>query len=387
VPVDVSERQLRIFRQLWQIVNDRYIYADFNGYDWPGIKPDIEARIKAGLSDEMFYDLMRDLIINLNDDHSTFLSPPEAEAEAREYAGDNSYVGIGIYVEGNTEKRYIYVLRVYAGSPAEAAGVKPHDHILQIDGKPSVNEAGELQDQLMRGVEGTQVTLLVRTPGEQVRTVKVTRAKVSASENVPYQILPTALTGRKRIGYILIPTLFEERMAVRVRDALRALARRGRLDGLIVDMRLNGGGAYPQLSTVLGFFTRGEMGRLEDRDGTINTITVRAERVGNSQTVPLVVLIGPATASYAEVFAGSLQAKGRAKLVGLPSAGNIETLLRHDFEDGSVAWIAQETFKLPDGSGWEGVGLQPDVRVQANWDEFTGNDDPVIAAAVHTLTK
>jgi C-terminal processing protease CtpA/Prc len=98
-------------------------------------------------------------------------------------------------------------------------------------------------------------------------------------------------------------------------------------------------------------------------------------------------LIGPSTESYAEVFAGALQGKGRAQLIGQPSAGNIETLLRHDFEDGSVAWIAQETFRLPDGSGWEGVGLQPDTRIEANWDDFTEANDPAIAAAVKALQR
>ncbi|NJM39963.1 MAG: hypothetical protein HC853_03895 [Anaerolineae bacterium] len=82
-----------------------------------------------------------------------------------------------------------------------------------------------------------------------------------------------------------------------------------------------------------------------------------------------------------------MQGKNRAQLIGQPSAGNIETLLRHDFEDGSVAWIAQETFRLPDGSGWEGVGLQPDTRIEIGWDEYTEENDPVIEAAVKTFIK
>jgi carboxyl-terminal processing protease len=98
------------------------------------------------------------------------------------------------------------------------------------------------------------------------------------------------------------------------------------------------------------------------------------------------VLIGPSTASYAEVFAGILQANGRARLAGQKSEGNIETLRGHDFEDGSEAWIAEETFRLPNGTNWEGKGLAPDIPVDRNWDDYTADNDPVIAAAQQALT-
>ncbi len=389
------EEQLRVFEQLWDAVNDSYVYPDFNGYDWAAARPAIEAQIREGMTAAAFYDLMRELVDNLKDDHSIYLSPDEALDEEQEYAGDQEYVGIGIYVELNRVRGYIYILSVYAASPAEQAGLKPHDHILEIDGEPSVNAEGESQDDLMRGPENTPVTLKVRTPGQPPRTVEIIRRPVVARERIIYRMLPTPVqtttsstpTPPSRIGYMLVPTFFETNMGRRMRDALRALMKQGggRLDGLVVDMRINGGGSYPQLSTALSFFTRGTMGSLVNRAETRQKINIRSQSIGNSQTVPLVVLIGPATASYAEVYAGALQANGRARLAGKPSAGNIETLLRHDFDDGSIAWIAEETFVLPDGTGWEGVGLRPDISVGAAWDEMTDENDPVIAAAVEAL--
>ncbi len=389
IPAETTQRQLRVFRQLWNIINDQYVYPDFNGYDWKNAKTDAEARIKTGTTDEQFYDLMRELIINLNDDHSSFLSPEEAKDEDKAYEGEKEYVGVGVLVDSNKEKKYVYILQVYPGSPAEAAGLRAHDHILSIDGQPAVDAEGRDQDHLMRGLINTTVKLQVRTPGQQPREVTLTRNTVNGSEPVVWRLLPGKDARKRRIGYMLVPTFFEDKIADRMRDALKSLMKAGggKLDGLIVDMRINGGGALPILTSALGFFARGNMGKLIDRAETLYAINVRAEKIGNSQTVPLVVLIGPATESYAEVFSGALQGKGRAKLIGQPSAGNIETLLRHDFEDGSVAWIAQETFRLPDGSGWEGVGLQPDTNIEANWDEFTEETDPAIAAAVKTLSK
>jgi carboxyl-terminal processing protease len=389
IPAETTQRQLRVFRQMWNIVNDHYIYPDFNGFDWKNARTSAEARIKSGIGDEAFYELMRELIFNLNDNHSSFLSPQEAEEENKAYEGQQKYVGIGVVVETNVEKKYIYIIQVYPGSPAEAAGLKPHDHILSVDGQPTVDTEGQEYDHLMRGPINTTVTLQVRTPGQQPREVAIVRDTINNSEPVTWRLLSANLAGKKKIGYMLVPTFFEEKIAERMRDALKGLMKAGggRLDGLIVDMRINGGGSLPILTSALGFFSRGGMGRLEDRDSARYTVNVRAERIGNSQTVPLVILIGPLTESYAEVFAGALQGKGRAQLIGQPSAGNIETLLRHDFEDGSVAWIAQETFRLPDGSGWEGVGLQPDTRIEANWDDFTETNDPAIATAIKALQQ
>ncbi len=383
VAVGNIDRQLRIFRQLWNLVNDHYIYPNFNGVDWFSVRSDTESRIKAGLTDEQFYGLMQDLVRSLNDNHSSFLSPKQAEEEDREYQGTQQYVGIGVILETNRDKNYLYVLQVYADSPAATAGIRPHDHILSIDGKPAIDEDGVRQDRLLEGAPNSQVTLVVRTPANTPRTLTLTRRTVSSQNIVESRIL----AARKRIGYISIPTFFAEDMSQRVRDALKSVMRNGKLDGLVLDLRVNGGGSYPILTTHLGFFSRGLMGRLVDRNGTRTTININPERIGNSQSVPLIILVGPSTASYAEVFAGALQAKGRARLIGRDSAGNIETLRAHSFEDNSLAWLAEETFKLPNGGSWEGMGLQPDVLIDANWDEFTPDNDPVIAAAIEALEK
>lgn len=368
-----------MFQRFWGIVNTRYVYSDFNGVNWPRVRTDTEAKIRSGLSDAQFYDQLSELVDALNDDHSQFLRPEEVQAEDKEYAGEEEYVGVGIRWDSNGDKGYTFVLQTFPGSPAETAGVRAHDHILAVNGEPTFKD-GRPNMGTVRGAEGTQVTLTLRAPGGQPRDVTMTRGKVQSAPRVEFQLVPN--TGAKRIGYILVPTFFENDIANRVRAALRALTKDGNLDGLIVDMRINGGGAYSILSQTLGFFTSGRMGQLVNRNSRPQPLTVVAERVGNSQTVPLAVLIGPSTASYAEVFSGALQAKKRAVLIGSPTAGNIETLRRHDFEDGSAAWIAEETFQLPDGTGWEGKGLTPSVVATTDWDAFTPESDPGIRAAL-----
>jgi carboxyl-terminal processing protease len=379
VTPEITARQLRVFEKLWDIVNTDYIYPDFHGMDWDALRVNTLDKIKGGIDDERFYDLMRHAIDGLNDHHSSYLSPQEAREEQQDYAGAGNYTGIGIISDINPDKRYAYVLQVLPGSPAEQAGIRSHEHILSINGKPSVVDNDDTNMPLLRGPVGTTVTITVSALNGKPRTLVIKRAKLSTSTPVEHH---TIISGTKRIGYVMIPTLFEDSVGDEVRAALDDLMKKGRLDGLIIDMRINGGGAYPVLMRCLGFFTSGAVGSLTNRSGVQKTLIVRTERVGNSQTVPVMVLVGHATASYAEVYAGILRSAGRAKLVGQSTGGNIETLRAHDFEDGSLAWIAEETFQLSDGSNWEGKGLTPDIKVDKAWDEITDESDPAIAAAL-----
>jgi C-terminal processing protease CtpA/Prc len=101
----------------------------------------------------------------------------------------------------------------------------------------------------------------------------------------------------------------------------------------------------------------------------------------------MVVLVDRDTVSFGEIFSGVLQLSGRAEIVGGPSAGNVETLNRFDFDDQSRAWLAAETF-APNGQAagvWEEVGILPDVERRTRWDLFTEETDPALAEAVELL--
>ncbi|GIV83207.1 MAG: peptidase S41 [Candidatus Roseilinea sp.] len=381
VTARATARQQRIFRRLWRIVNERYVYPNFNGFDWQAARAEINRRISAGITDETFYEAMRDLIAGLNDGHSHFLSPDEAREEDAAYKGDGAYTGIGIVSAVNTARGYIYVLTVMPNSPAERAGIQPHDHVLEIDGRPSVNAAGEPQLHLLRGDAKTTVSLRVRTPGQAPRLVTLQRDVVTSTQRIEHRLL-TGDTGDLRIGYLNVPSLFEADVLPRSYEAIRDLMRGGALDGFILDLRTNGGGTYDNLRGLLAIFTSGDVGEFVTRRGATTPMRVRPSPLGNSQQVPLVVLISAETASFAEVLAGALQARRRATLIGQPTAGNVEVLLAHNFEDGSRLWLAEETFRLPDGKTWEGEGLTPDIRIPLGWDEYTAEDDPVLGAAL-----
>jgi C-terminal peptidase prc len=365
---------------MWSTVKDNYLYPDFNGVNWEDIYQEFLPRVQAGLTIQDFYAAMSEMIGRLNDEHSAFLNPQQvAEQEAR-YSGDFHYVGIGVVTMSVPERRRLTIGAVFPGSPAEKAGLRTHDNILQIDGVPIIDEKEDRRS-LLRGPEGSQVTLTVQYPGEQPRQVTITRRAVQGSMPTPHQVLITP--GGKRVGYILLLTFEDENIPNGVRQALKDLSRDGPLDGLIVDVRLNPGGASTIFENTISFFVQGAVGSIVNRQEKI-PVRVKGEDIQGSQGVPLVVLTGQRTSSFGEIFAGVLQDLGRATIVGETTDGNVELLEVYPLQDGSRLWLAHDTYRPlnhPD-LVWEKSGIIPDIKVSSNWDEVTLETDPIVQAAL-----
>ncbi len=379
VPGDMA-RQLAVFQELWDIVNEEYLYTDFNGLDWQAVYGEYRSKIQAGLSDEQFYLAMDEMIYSLGDEHSVFLSPEQAAQEDQDMAGNLDYVGVGILVSSVPERSRAVILLVFPGSPAEQAGLKSRDSILAVDGQPILDEEGQKQD-LIRGPEGTSVRLLIETPGQAPREVEITRRRISGSLPVLYQ---TFLSPEgKRIAYIFITTFLDTTTANQVAEALGEMTAEGPLDGVIVDNRYNEGGVDSMLSQTLGFFTRGTVGYFVNR-WQEQPLRVIGVDINGSQQVPLVVLVGEETISFGEVFAGVLQGLDRAYLIGQTTLGNVEALYGYNFEDGSRAWIAHDTFRPAHNldANWEEEGIVPDLEVISPWDLYSFETDPAIMAAL-----
>lgn len=380
LPLDL---QLHIFEDLWQVVKDDYLYPDYNGLDWEAVRERYDARIRSGLTNAEFYLAMDEMIFSLGDDHSIFLSPEMVVAENREFEGNYDYVGVGILMYGVDERNRAVILVVFPDSPADLAGLKPRDSILSAEGYPMIDENGMLSSRI-RGPEGSSVTLVVQTPGDEPREMTLTRQRISTTLPVPHKVL-TSESG-KRIGYMLIVTFADNTVDESVAAALEEMTLDGPLDGLIIDNRPNSGGADTVVRPILSYFSKGTLGYWVSRDSERPLRINRPVDINGSQEVPLVVLVGQQTVSFGEIFAGVLQDTERAYIIGETTLGNVETLWGYSFDDGSRVWLAREAFRPLNHpqTDWEQTGIIPDEEILANWDEFTLETDPlVLAALVH----
>ena len=193
--------------------------------------------------------------------------------------------------------------------------------MLAVDGFPLI-ENELVQQWRIRGPECSLAVLTVESPGQGNREISVVRFRISASLPVFTRLVNTS-DGR-RIVYIFVPSFFDLTVPEQVK---KALATFGRLDGLIIDNRMNGGGSSLALEPMLGFFTSGTVGHYLSPAGR-RPLTIAAGPVSNSQTVPLTVLVSKDTVSYGEVFAGVLQDLRHTRIVGQTTKGNVETLPR-----------------------------------------------------------
>lgn len=378
-PSIATSAQLRILDELIETVGTVYVYPDYNGVDWPALAAQTRQRVGAGIDTDVFYTEMDDLILALGDDHSDFQTPTEVAAASAELAGQNDFVGIGVLAEPFPEFDRIALLVVFPDSPAAHEGLRPHDSILEVDGT-SVVVGGVAHPEWVRGPECSLVILTVQSPGEEPRQVPLVRARFQTSLPIQSELVPTG--DSRRIGYIFLPTLFDETIPAQVEQALHDLAP---LDGLILDNRKNAGGSSSVLEPVLGFFTSGTVGDFVSRQAR-RPFRLTAHPVENSQTVPLVVLVGEGTASFGEIMSGILGDIGRAQLVGETTGGNVEVQHGYSFEDGSILWIAEETFDpLRSDANWELEGIVPDVVAFADWFTFTLETDPAVQAALELL--
>jgi carboxyl-terminal processing protease len=279
------------------------------------------------------------------------------------------------------EEGLLTIISVLPGSPADFVGLRPHDSIVAVDGIPLGTEESFESDRL-RGPECTIVAMTVRSPDGSERVLTTVRARVQGNLPIEFYLLPDA--GGRRVAYLLIPTFADTTIDDQVRDAL---SEAGPLDGLIVDLRTNGGGSSLVAEPIMALFLSGTLGEYSSREGTRELI-IEGDPIHNTATVPLAVLIGDHTESYGEIVAGLLSSRDATLLVGETTDGNVETLHGFALPGGSMVWIAAEVFVPSDdpNADWERDGIVPDIVAPTEWQDFTIADDPAVTAALEALT-
>jgi carboxyl-terminal processing protease len=253
----------------------------------------------------------RGLVRELNDPYSELFSPRQSEDFNRNTGGRYGGTGMSLLERA---PGVIVVQRVFPNSPAEEAGVREGDHVVQVDNTPTANlEIGKVSN-MLRGESGSPVSVTYTRPGvpEPIK-LRFTR-RVVRIPAVPF----TGVYG-DHIGYIPLQT-FNENAADEVRTAVERLEKDG-AKGLVLDMRDNGGGIVEQALETSSLFLREgqEIASVRSRNQSGETLRSTGRHIATS--VPLVVLIDGGSASATEIVAGALQDHDRALVLGTNSFG------------------------------------------------------------------
>ena len=375
-----QEHQLRVFESLWTHLQDNYIYYESAEVDWDALNQKYIDRINSGLTNEQFTALIQELSVELPSGTLTYQSRAERiEAETSDLS---TYDGNGAFI-GFTEDPvpHIILLSVIEGSPAEEAGLKAHDSILKIDGNPIQLEEGVNAVNRIRGPAGSSVTLDVQSPGEPERSIELQRAKLTSTGALEARLIPET-----NYGYILFPPISYSNLMKDVLESLQSFTTNRTLEGLILDLRIAGSARGWPLEELLTLFHDGNIGEFYNSENQEQVININGEDQFGSQSVPLVIIVGQNTTGSPEIFAASLQAAGRAEIVGANTPGAIESTASFYLPNGSRVFIESASFRLPNGEEIGNSGVKPDVEIEAGWDEVLPDADPVLDAAIELLS-
>jgi len=288
------------------------------------------------------------------DPHSSYMTPElykEMEVETQGQFG-------GIGIEITILKDVLTVVSPIEGTPAFAAGVKPGDQIIRIDGKSTKDITTMEAVKKLRGPKNTKVTITIMREGiTSPQDVVLTRAIIQV-KSVRYKIFEDG------IAYVRIAS-FHERTSDDVRKALRDLNDKVRpMKGLVLDLRNDPGGLLLQAIEVADMFLSSGV-IVSTRGRTKNMETKSVARNDMSEiTCPIVVLVNEGTASAAEIVAGALQDNGRALVVGTQTFGkaSVQTIIA--LEDGSALKLTTGRYYTPSGRSIQAEGITPDIVVK-----------------------
>lgn len=317
------------------------------------------------------------MVQSLGDEWSYYIS----EADYGNYLDQmsNSYVGVGITIQLR-EDGYLDIIQVTEDGPAEAAGLKPGDILTKVNGE-DVKELGiDNTKNLVRGEEGTEVTLTVMR-GEDTMDFAVTRKYFET----------TVADGKLIEGNIGLVTIrnFDERCAEETLATIDKLIAEG-AEGLIFDVRNNPGGYKTELVKILDvLLPEGELFRSEYYDGSVDVDQSDA----NSLDIPMAVLVNKSSFSAAEFFAAALREYDAAILVGEQTYGKGYFQQTFQLADGSAVGLSVGKYYTPKGENLAGVGLTPDVEVPVDEEmalkilsrTLNEQEDPQISAAIEHL--
>jgi carboxyl-terminal processing protease len=353
---DITDNLFDPFWEAWDIVHDQYVD-----------QPVDDLSLMRGA--------IQGMLASLDDPYTSYMDPEQYERQKTPLEG--RYEGIGAWVDITGE--YLMIISPIPDTPAEEKGLKPGDLVIAIDGEDMIGIDGELVLKRILGPAGTEVTLTILRESEpEPFDVTIMRAKITIPSAVG-ELLD------ENIAYIQLYN-FGQNTQKELRDALKELLVNNP-DGLILDLRYNGGGYLNTAVSVVSEFIETDMVVLYEEmgDGSRRTFTTSGN--GLATEIPLVVLINEGSASASEIAAGAIQDHERGLLVGTTTFGKglVQNWVPLTSEDGAIR-VTIARWLTPDERQIHKLGLEPDVLVELTDEDIELERDPQLEKAIEILT-
>ena len=299
--------------------------------------------------------LYRGLMDSLGDPYTVYYTPEEYNSMTEETSG--IYKGVGAYIGLDTATGAPVFTGIMPGTPAEKAGLKVGDIICEVDGVDTLSMDTAEVANLVKGEEGTTVTIKVNRGGKYV-TVTPTRETI----NVPTVTSEMLADG---VGYLKIsqfddvtPGQFDENFAELKANGMKYM---------ILDLRDNPGGTVSAVTQIASeLLPGGLIFYMEDKNGEREEYKCP----GADFDIPLVVLVNGYSASASEILAGAIQDAGIGKLIGTQTYGKGIVQNLYPLGDGSAFKITIADYYTRNGRNIHKVGIEPDEIIEFDAEQY-----------------
>ncbi|ADD03018.1 S41 family peptidase [Thermoanaerobacter sp. CM-CNRG TB177] len=304
---------------------------------------------------------------SLEDPYTVYMNKKEFSEFMTQTTG--TYGGIGIVVAVDKDG-HIVVVSPIKNTPGEKAGIKSGDIIIEVNNKKVSGKNLDEAVALMRGPEGTKVTLTIMREGKTF-TKTITR-EIIKLETVYDEMLPN------KIGYIKI-TMFDQNTAKDFKAALDRLKSQG-MRGLILDLRDNPGGLLEETIDISNLIL--PKGVVVTTKGRVDSKEYYSK--GPGLGLPLAVLVNKGSASASEILAGAIKDRKVGVLVGTTTFGKglVQTIV--DFGDGTGLKYTIARYYTPNGTNIQGKGIEPNYVVELP-ENYTLQDTPDLKGDIQLI--
>lgn len=299
--------------------------------------------------------MYKGLMDSLGDPYTVYYTPEEYNSMTEETSG--VYKGIGAYIGLDTKTGAPVFTGIMPGTPAEKAGLMVGDIICEVDGTDTLSMDTSEVANLVKGEEGTTVTIKVNRDGEYV-TVTATRETI----NVP---TVTSEMLDNQIGYLKI-SQFDDVTPGQFDEEYSKLKAAG-MKSMILDLRDNPGGTVTAVTQIASeMLPEGLIFYMEDKNGEREEYTCP----GADFNIPMVVLVNGYSASASEILAGAIQDAGIGTLVGTQTYGKGIVQNLYPLGDGSAIKITIADYYTRNGRNIHKVGIEPDQVLEFDKDLY-----------------
>jgi carboxyl-terminal processing protease len=289
-------------------------------------------------TDKVIYDGAIPGMLHVLDPHSNFFDPKQYALFREEQEG--KYYGVGMIVEQRQNQTVVQA--PFVNSPAYKAGIRPGDVILKVDGKTCTGLTTNQVADMLKGAKGTPVHISLGREG-WAKPIDVTVVR----DEIPRPGVEYSEMVKPGIGYVHVST-FNETTDSDLTDALQKLDY-SKLDGLIIDLRDNGGGLLNQAVGMADLFLDKNELVVSHRGRSSPERPYYAVRGNQGIDVPLVVLVNGQSASASEIVSGAIQDHDRGLIVGETTFGKGLVQTQFPLSEDTALLLTTARYYTPSG--------------------------------------